>query len=78
MENIECNVFKLENGIEYTEILRVSSDNNIYILLSNLNDPTDFYIRKVITEDGLEKALNIDDRKEYEKAVALFLKNAIN
>ena len=80
MKDIECNVIILENGIEYLEILRMSSNNNnnTYVLLSNLNDPADFYIKKVIKKGGIEKVFNIDDKKEYEKAVALFLKNTIN
>ena len=46
-EEKEYNVITLENGIEYTEIDRINFNNNCYVVLSNLDDPSDFCIRTV-------------------------------
>lgn len=78
MKESECNVAMLENGKEYIEILRIESDNNIYILLSNLDDPTDFYIRKIMSDEENEVIVKIEDRQEYEKVIALFLKSNLD
>ena len=50
----EYNVITLENGIEYTEIDRINFNNNCYVVLSNLDDPSDFCIRRLVNDNNQE------------------------
>ncbi len=53
------------DGVEYTEIDRLKHNNNSYILLSNLDNPRDFCIKKVIIDNNEEYAVQLDSEEEF-------------
>lgn len=72
MEEKEYNVVTLEDGIEYTEIDRVKKDGNTYVFLSNLDNPNNFCIRKVIKEDEEDYIVGLEDDTEFDEVLKLF------
>jgi len=70
----ECNVVTL-NGVEYTEINRLNNKNNTYVVLANLDDPSDFCIKKLITRDGLNYINGLDSEEEFKEILNLISKN---
>lgn len=73
----EYNVVTLEDGNEYIEIDKIDDNNNTYIVLSNSNDPNDFCIRKLITEEGKEYIVGLDGDEEFDKIYEIFSKKYI-
>ena len=53
------------DGVVYTEIDRLKHNNNSYILLSNLDNPRDFCIKKVIIDNNEEYAVQLDSEEEF-------------
>jgi hypothetical protein len=72
MKEREYSVVTLENGIEYTEIYRLTNDDNKYVFLSNLDNPTDFCIRKLIKQDNEDYIVKLDSREEFNKVFRQF------
>lgn len=72
MEEKEYNVVTLEDGKEYTEIERLEKDNNTYVFLSNLDNPNDFCIRKVIKDNDSDYIVGLTDDKEFDEILELF------
>ena len=68
----ECNIVTL-NGIEYTEIRRINNDGNTYVVLTNISNPEDFCIKKLITEDGVDYINGLDNEAEFNKVVDLLV-----
>ena len=77
MEEIECNVVTLEDNIEYTEIGRIDYNNNTYIFLSNLDEPENFRIRKLVIENNYELLYNIGNTTELLKKENLYGRKGI-
>jgi hypothetical protein len=71
-EEKEYNVITLENGIEYTEIDRINFNNNCYVVLSNLDDPSDFCIRRLINDNNQEYIVGLENREEFNNVLKLF------
>lgn len=78
MKEKEYNVVVLENGIEYTEISRMKLDGNTYVFLSNLDEPSDFCIRKLLVNNNKEEIVGLDDEDEFDKVFNLFIEKHIN
>ena len=78
MEEKEYNVVTLNNGTEYTEIARLSDNNNTYVLLSNLDDNDDFCIKKVIKDNGIEQVVALESASEFDRLFALFAKDYLS
>ena len=74
MEEKEYNVITLENNVEYTEIDKINYNNNTYIYLSNIDNPEDFCIRKIVKENDEEYIVGINSNKEIDKVLELFMK----
>lgn len=72
MNKKECNVFTLENNIEYTEIERIEYNNNTYLVLSDLENPENFCIRKLKIENNEEYIVGIDTKEEFDTILNLF------
>ena len=53
------------DGVEYTEIDRLKHNNNSYVLLSNLDNPRDFCIKKVMIDNDEEYAVQLDSEEEF-------------
>ena len=66
----ECNVVTL-NGVEYTEIRRIENKGNTYVVLSNLDDPEDFCIKKLIKKDGNDFICGLDSEDEFNEILNL-------
>lgn len=78
MEEKEYNVITLENGIEYTEIFRLDNEGNTYIVLSNLDNPEDFCIRKLIIKDGEDYIVGLENEEEFNKVFKIFGEKFMN
>lgn len=72
MNKKECNVFTLENNIEYTEIERIEYNNNTYLILSDLENPENFCIRKLKIENNEEFIVGINTKEEFDTILNLF------
>ena len=66
----ECNVVTLD-GVEYTEIQRLENKGNTYVLLANLDDPTDFCIKKVIEKEGTPYIKGLSSEEEFNEVLQL-------
>lgn len=71
---IEVNTIVLENGIEYTEIDNLVYNNIKYVLLCNVGDTKDSCIRKISIEDSKEFLARLDDDREFDIILELFMK----
>lgn len=72
MEEKEYNVITLEDNIEYTEIDKIEYNNNTYIYLSDIENPENFCIRKLIIENNEEYIIGLDNEEEFNNAFNLF------
>lgn len=70
---IEVNTVVLENGVEYTEVDELVHNNTKYILLSNVKNVKDSCIRKIEVEDNEEYLCRLDDDKEFDTVLNLFI-----
>ena len=70
----ECNVVTLD-GTEYTEINRLEKDGNTYVLLSNLDNPTDFCLKIVIKKDGTDYINGLRSEEEVNQILKLMAEN---
>lgn len=49
---LNCKIYTLEDTYDYTEADTLELNNNKYVLLSQVDDPNNICIRKVVFEDG--------------------------
>ena len=70
---IDINSVILENGDEYTEVDDLVYENTRYILLSNIDNVRDSCIRKIIIDNNLEYISELDNEKEFDVILNLFL-----
>ena len=78
MDEKEYNVFTLENGTEYTEIHRLEDDGKTYVVLSDLENPKDFCVRKLIKENGEDYVIKLDGEEEFNRVLAKFQKEFLS
>lgn len=69
---VEVNVIKLEDGIDYVIIDAIQNENNKYLFLANKNDELDVCIRKIILKDDKEYLVKLDSDEEFEDIMTLF------
>lgn len=60
----------LEDGIEYIILDEIES----FMYLANIDDETDFCIRKIKTEQGQEILVGLDSDEEFDNALKLYYK----
>lgn len=73
---LEVNVIKLENGLDYIIIDAIQNENNKYLFLVNKNNEDDLCIRKIYIKDNEEFLVKLDNDEEFEEALELYnLKN---
>ena len=70
---MEVNTIILENGVEYTEIDRLSYNDMEYLLLSNVKNVKDSCIRKIEIENNEEYICRLKDENEFETVLNLFM-----
>ena len=60
------------NGIEYTELNQVVLDGTTYLLFADIDNPTDFFIRKLKQKGNTTYITGLDTADEFDAAF-LFL-----
>lgn len=70
---IDINTIVLENGVEYTEVDYLTYNNIKYVLLSNINNVKDSCIRKISIINNEEYLSRLEDDKEFEVILDLFV-----
>jgi len=78
MEEKECNVITLEDNIEYTEVDKIKYNNNTYVFLSNLENPENFCIRKLINKNEEEYIIGLDSKEEFDIVLNQFTQKYTN
>ena len=66
----DCNVVTLD-GVEYTEIYRLDNNGNTYVVLSNLDNPTDFCIKKIIKDKDEPYIVGLSSEEEFNEVLRL-------
>ena len=52
---VQTNSYILENNEQYVEVNSLSHEDNKYVLLSNVSNPKDICIRKIVKENDKEQ-----------------------
>lgn len=78
MEEKEYNIVTLEDNLEYAELETISYNNNEYILLSELNNPENFCIRKIETKNNKEYIVGLDSDEEFDTILKLLTEKYTN
>lgn len=71
MDTIECNVITI-NNIEYTEIDKINYNNNTYIFLANVDNPSDYMIRKLTIKNNEEYLSALSNEEEFKELLNIF------
>ena len=71
MDTIECNVITI-NNIEYTEIDKINYNNNTYIFLANIDNPSDYMIRKLTIKNNEEYLSALSNEEEFKDLLNIF------
>lgn len=71
MDTIECNVITI-NNIEYTEIDKINYNNNTYIFLANIDNPSDYMIRKLTIKNNEEYLSALNSEEEFKELLNIF------
>lgn len=70
---IDNSIIKLENGFEYRVVDKIKNNDLAYVYLINLVDKDDLVIRKEVIEDEKTYLVGLDDTKELELALNLYI-----
>ena len=73
-----CHVIKLGGNIEYTEIDRVNYNHNTYVILSDLDNPNDFCVKKLINENNYEYIIELNNKEEFNNVLKIFIDKYTN
>ena len=73
-----CHVIKLGDNIEYTEIDRVNYNHNTYVILSDLDNPNDFCVKKLINENNYEYRIELNNKEEFNNVLKIFIDKYTN
>ena len=73
-----CHVIKLGDDIEYTEIDRVNYNHNTYVILSDLDNPNDFCVKKLINENNYEYIIELNNKEEFNNVLKIFIDKYTN
>ncbi|MCI7240975.1 MAG: hypothetical protein MR550_00310 [Bacilli bacterium] len=73
-----CHVIKLGDNIEYTEIDRVNYNHNTYVILSDLDNPNDFCVKKLINENNYEYIIELNNKEEFNNVLKIFIDKYTN
>lgn len=73
-----CHVIKLGDNIEYTEIDRVNYNHNSYVILSDLDNPNDFCVKKLINENNYEYIIELNNKEEFNNVLKIFIDKYTN
>ena len=73
-----CHVIKLGDNIEYSEIDRVNYNHNTYVILSDLDNPNDFCVKKLINENNYEYIIELNKKEEFNNVLKIFIDKYTN
>ena len=73
-----CNVIELGDNKEYTEIDRVNYNHNTYVILSDLDNPNDFCVKKLINENNYEYIIELNNKEEFNNVLKIFIDKYTN
>ncbi len=73
-----CHVIKLGDNIEYSEIDRVNYNHNTYVILSDLDNPNDFCVKKLINENNYEYIIELNNKEEFNNVLKIFIDKYTN
>ena len=73
-----CHVIKLGDNIEYTEIDKVNYNHNTYVILSDLDNPNDFCVKKLINENNYEYIIELNNKEEFNNVLKIFIDKYTN
>lgn len=77
MEEKEYNTIVLE-GTEYTEIDRINYNDNTYLFFSDLDNPENFCIRKLVIKNDDEYVMELESNVEFNELLGLFNKKYLD
>lgn len=67
-----CNIAVFDDGSEFVEIDWINYNGNLYSILSLINNPDDFCVKKIINENGKDCILALDSKEEVETILEIF------
>ena len=70
--DIEAEVVTLNDGLYYVILDEISAHSNVYVYLSNTEDPRNFCVRKRIQNNVGSLLVGLDDDDEYNMAMKLY------
>ena len=73
-----CHIIKLGDNIEYSEIDRVNYNHNTYVILSDLDNPNDFCVKKLINENNYEYIIELNNKEEFNNVLKIFIDKYTN
>ncbi|MBQ9011047.1 MAG: hypothetical protein IJ093_00145 [Bacilli bacterium] len=65
-------IVTLDNNLDYSILDEISLNSDTYVYLANIEDETDFCIRKVKIEAGEKFLVGLDNDQEFDKALNLY------
>lgn len=68
----EIKTVTLEDNITYAIIDVIENNQQRYVYLTNIDDDTDFCIRKLVKEDNEELLIGLNNEEEFKTALAIF------
>jgi hypothetical protein len=71
--NVELETIELENKKTYAIIDKINYNNCEYYYLSNIEDNKDFCIRKKEIENDEEFLIGLENDKEFDDVLAIFM-----
>lgn len=68
----------IEDGKEYLVIDKIKASNGYYVYLSNIEDNSDFFVRKEVERDNGTFLIGLKDEEEVDNALKLFMEKHQN
>lgn len=75
--DVEVDVVEID-GVEYSEVMRLSWNGNTYVYLSDLDHPEDFLIQRYYIENGEEYIVGLESTAEFDEVMKQFAKRMLN
>lgn len=69
---VDVNSVVLDNNTEYIVLATTVIGDNVYYLLSNINDDKDIKIGKYVIEDNEKYFVGISDEEEFKNVLVSF------
>ena len=70
--DIEAEVVTLNDGLDYVILDEITAHSNVYVYLSNTEDPRNFCVRKKLQNSARSLLIGLDDENEFNMAMKLY------